>query len=190
MFEFSTLTQFFCSNVQWFSVSEVVAQGAIGPHDGIQLTPGALTLWPMELVLDVKVETVNDDDMEIIVENEKDIESNEDSSLILVYQAPNAADDLLTFGDTLAFLDLSCKATRSNFLLYALSVRTKDTFKAVAFIIIEDTREENLLKEAFGKILEWNPNWTPRFIMTGGSEMEIFAMVAQVFDINYIKLKW
>jgi len=163
------------SNVQWFSVTEVVSIGAVGPLDGVILSPGAFTKWPMDKVLDVKIETVHDSDMEIIEERETTKDS-QDSPLLIVYQTFKTKEILKKFGGTIVFLDLVCQANRSNFNLHTMTVRTKTCFEVVAFLITDTSKDSNLLKSALTKIKEWNEDWSPRFIMTKGDDIQISAV--------------
>jgi len=73
-------------------------------------------------------------------------------------------------------LDLVCQANRSNFNLHTLTIRTKTCFEVVAFLITDTSKESNLLKSALMKIKEWNEDWSPRFIMTKGDDVQISAV--------------
>ena len=135
-----------------FEVTEVMSHGTKIPGRDIMLKEGITTAWPGNLVLDVVVEALDEK-----VDNVGDDFDPKDSlkqpgdALLFVYQSAPERSALISHGNRVFFLDLLCRAKRSNLAVYALAVLDAEKGKERygAFIVTQNDRhEESGLREA------------------------------------------
>ena len=131
-----------------FEVTEVMCKSTTVPGSDVLLKEGIATAWPGNLVLDVVVEALD----------EKVDEASDDGdpkqpgdTLLFVYQSAPERSALISHGNGVFFLDLLCRARRSNLAVYAVKVLDgeREEERYGAFIVIQNDRhEESSLREA------------------------------------------
>ena len=136
-----------------FEVTEVMSQDTKVPAaKNIVLKEGITTAWPGNLVLDVVVEAL-DEKVDDVGDNgdPKDSLKQPGDALLFVYQSAPERSALISHGKGVFFLDLLCRAKRSNLAVYAITVfhAEKDKERYGAFIVTQNDRhEESGLREA------------------------------------------
>ena len=132
-----------------FEVTEVMCKSTTVPGSSdVLLKEGITTAWPGNLVLDVVVEALD----------EKVDEASDDGdpkqpgdTLLFVYQSAPERSALISHGNGVFFLDLLCRARRSNLAVYAVKVLDgeREEERYGAFIATQNDRhEESSLREA------------------------------------------
>ena len=148
-----------------FEITEVMSPGTQVPAKDVLLREGLTTAWPGNLVLDVVVEALDEKDADggggSGGDNEDDdgngsspIRRGAGDALLFVYQSQSQRAALTSCGNGVFFLDLLCRAVRSNLAVYAVKVvdGEKKKERYGAFIVTENDHrhEESGLREALG----------------------------------------
>ena len=140
-----------------FEVTEVMSQGTKVPATksmakDIVLKEGISTAWPGNLVLDVVVEALDEKMDDVSSDGDpKDSLKQPGDALLFVYQSAPERSALKSHGNGVFFLDILCRAMRSNLAVYAVTVldaeRNRERYGA--FIVTQNDRhEESGLREA------------------------------------------
>lgn len=149
-----------------FEVTEVMSQGTKVPAKDIVLKEGITTAWPGNLVLDVVVEALDEKVDDVGEDGDpRDSLKQPGDTLLFVYQSAPERSALIRHGNGVFFLDLLCRAKRSNLAVYAVKVLDsgKNKERYGAFIVTQNDRhEESGLREALVLLRsrsskEWNP---------------------------------
>ena len=144
-----------------FEITEVMSPGTQVPAKDVLLREGLTTAWPGNLVLDVVVEALDEKedggggsgDNEDVDGNASSIGRGAGDALLFLYQSQSQRAALTSCGNGVFFLDLLCRAIRSNLAVYAVKVvdGEKKKERYGAFIVTENDRhEESGLREALG----------------------------------------
>ena len=135
-----------------FEVTEVMSQGTKVPAKDIVLKEGITTAWPGNLVLDVVVEALDEKVDDVGEDGDpRDSLKQPGDTLLFVYQSAPERSALIRHGNGVFFLDLLCRAKRSNLAVYAVKVLDsgKNKERYGAFIVTQNDRhEESGLREA------------------------------------------
>ena len=78
------------------------------------------------------------------------------------------------YGNDMFLIDATYKTTKYALPLFQIAVKTNVNYQVVATFITENERKSSI-KEALSIIQKWNPNWSPRIVMTDFCESEINA---------------
>lgn len=96
-------------------------------------------------------------------------------TLLLVHQEQWQKNLLLKYGNNISLIDATYKTTRYDIALFFVCVKTNVGYSVVAEFVIQDETAEKI-EEALKILMQWNPQWKPKFFMSDYSEAELLAI--------------
>ena len=159
-------------------VTEVMCPNSRSPN-GEVLRQGEAMNWPQNLVLDVVVESLEPPDRENILVGTQDA-SDGNQDFLLVYQSKVQREAVVPRAGEIFYLDLICKACRSNISIFALQCKARSGLEPFAIVVVQDDYAEELLREGIKHLVEKTSGWGPKYCLTSHEPWIARAVEASV----------
>ena len=102
------------------------------------------------------------------------LETSEEN-LLFIHQTKWQQKLLKTYGGEICLLDATYKTTKYSLPLFFLCVKTNVDYSVVGTFMCQYENTASIA-EALSFFKKWNPEWTPKYMMTDYSEAEINAI--------------
>ena len=156
------------NELQWYSITAVIKEGAKSPTEQVRLNVNMLVLWPKILAFEVwsgsqGVNVTEELFGEQPRNNEPKANQRDGQTLILLFQS-KAQRELMRRNcerNKLMTVEQICLAPRANLVYYLLSLSDS----SIALIVVQDIELKDNLTLALTWFQESNPGYEPSFIV-------------------------
>ena len=119
-----------------------------------------------QIILNSTVNTTND------VTHEEDMEN---VTILFCHQTPHQQRMLKRYGAQVVLTKISDIHSKIPFPLYAVYVQTNVDYQLIAEFILQKN-DNVMITEALNTIKDWNPGWSPKFVVADNCEEQLTAV--------------
>lgn len=107
--------------------------------------------------------------------NSLSTQNEQNAKLLFCHQTPHQQRMLRRYNTQVILTQVSDLHAKIPFPLFCMYVQTNVDFQLVGEFIVQ-TNSNAMISEGLQKIKEWNPGWTPKFVVVDFSEEQINAV--------------